>query len=84
MDLLDDLGLLTLPKVARLLHCSKSHVSKIIAGRVPDCFPIPAVHLGRRTLVRREALDEWIRQNERTAANANLPESPERRAGKRA
>ena len=38
-----DFDLLTLADVARLLHCSKAHVSHVIAGRVPGCPPIPAV-----------------------------------------
>jgi hypothetical protein len=56
----DDFGLLTLSGVAELLHCSKAHVSNVIGGRVPGCPPIPAVGLGRRKLVRREALRAWI------------------------
>lgn len=73
---LDDFGLLTLETVAKLLHCSKAHVSNVIAGRIRDCPPIPAVRLGRRRLVRREALAEWIERIE--GANDNLNPSPER------
>lgn len=73
---LDDFSLLSLAAVAELLHCSKAHVSNVIAGRVHDCPPIPAVRLGRRKLVRREALAAWIERNE--AANDNLESSPER------
>jgi excisionase family DNA binding protein len=61
---LQDFGLLTLAEVAALLRCSKAHVSNVIAGRVHDCPPIPAVRLGRRMLVRRESLMHWIDQNE--------------------
>jgi excisionase family DNA binding protein len=64
----DDFGLLTLATVAKLLRCSRAHVSNLIAGRVHACPPIPAVRLGRRKLVRREALVEWIDQNERRKA----------------
>lgn len=84
MPTLDDFDLLTLGAVAKLLHCSKAHISKIVAGRVHDCPPIPTVPLGRRKLVRRESLVWWLDHNERNAANDNLPTSPERRAGKRA
>jgi excisionase family DNA binding protein len=56
----EDVGLLTLASVAKLLHCSKAHVSNVLAGRIPDCPPIPAVRFGRRRLVRREALAAWI------------------------
>jgi excisionase family DNA binding protein len=72
----EDFGLLTLATVAKLLHCSKANVSNVIAGRIHDCPPIPAVRLGRRRLVRREALAAWIERNE--AANDNLDPSLER------
>jgi excisionase family DNA binding protein len=73
---LEDFGLLTLPEVAALLHCSKAHISNVIAGRVPGCPPIPAVRLGRRRLVRRESLVAWIERNE--LDGAMIPSSPER------
>jgi Helix-turn-helix domain len=85
MKALDDFGLLTLATVAKLLHCSKAHVSNVIAGRVPGCIPIPTVPLGRRKLVRRESLLTWIERNERAvndevrpAANDKLNQSPKR------
>lgn len=56
--------LLTMAEVATLLHCSKAHVGNLVAGRVRSCAPIPAVRLGRRKLVRRETLNEWLRTNE--------------------
>lgn len=84
MNSLDDFGLLTLAAVAKLLHCSKAHVSNVIAGRVPGCPPIPAISLGRRKLVRREALASWIAHNETAVIRATIPVSPARSAGKRA
>jgi excisionase family DNA binding protein len=56
--------LLTMAEVATLLHCSKAHVCNAVAGRVRGCAPIPAVRLGRRMLVRRESLIDWIDRNE--------------------
>ena len=56
--------LLTLNEVARELRCSKAHVSKATEGRVRHASRLPVVRLGRRKLVRREALDAWIRENE--------------------
>ena len=64
--------LLTVAQVAEVLRCSKAHVCNVIAGRVHDCPPIPAVRLGRRKLVRREALAAWVERNEQVAANDNL------------
>ena len=52
--LLHDLGLLTMADVAELLHCSKAHVCNLVAGKVRGCAPSPALHLGRRMLVRRD------------------------------
>jgi excisionase family DNA binding protein len=56
--------LLTVKEVADLLHCSKAHVCNLAAGRVRGCGALPAVHMGRRMLVRRRALEEWIERNE--------------------
>ena len=84
MSQFDDFGLLTLTAVAELLHCSKAHVSKVVAGRVQGCPPIPAVHLGRRKLVRREALRLWIEHNETAMLRGTLPISPVRDAARRA
>ena len=75
---LQDFDLLTLPEVAALLHCSKAHVSNVIAGRVPGCPPIPALCLGRRKLVRRETLAAWVERNEQAAKIAMIRPSPER------
>jgi len=76
MNGLREFDLLTLTEVAELLHCSKAHISKAVAGRVPGCPPIPAVCLGRRKLVRRETLLQWIDQNERSGGT--IQASPER------
>jgi excisionase family DNA binding protein len=67
--------LLTMAEVAKFLHCSKAHVCNVVAGRVQGCAPIPAVRLGRRMLVRRESLVQWIERNE--AAGDNPKSSPE-------
>lgn len=78
MNGLDDFGLLTVASVAKLLHCSKAHICNVIAGRVRGCPPIPAVSVGRRKLVRREALLAWIERNEQAANLAMIRPSPER------
>lgn len=84
MNALVEFDLLTLTDVAKLLHCSKAHVGKVVAGRVAGCPPIPAVCLGRRKLVRRQSLVEWLEANERLLAGATMRASPERGAAKRA
>jgi Helix-turn-helix domain len=77
MDRLADFDLLTLAEVAKLLHCSRAHISAAVAGRLPGCPAIPAVSLGRRKLVRRASLLSWIESNEQAAGPAKI-ESPER------
>jgi excisionase family DNA binding protein len=57
--------LLTVAEVAKLLHCSKTHVCNVVAGRVNGCTPLPAMRLGRRMLLRRESVLSWIEQNDK-------------------
>ena len=58
-------SVLTAKEVAEELRCSKAHVHNLINGKVAGVQALPAVHLGRRHLVRRESLSEWIERNER-------------------
>jgi excisionase family DNA binding protein len=53
-------NLLTLHEVATLLRVSKAHVSKLINGHITSAERLPAVRLGRRVLVRRETLFDWL------------------------
>jgi len=57
-------AVLTVADVARELRCSKAHVHNLINGRVRGAGPLPSLWLGRRRLVRRSSLDEWIAANE--------------------
>jgi hypothetical protein len=75
--LLRRLQLLTLAEVAGLLHCSKAHVSNVVAGKVRGIAPLPAVPLGRRKLVRRQTLANWIDDNEHSSSDTIQP-SPDR------
>jgi len=61
----DSFGLLTITEVARELRCSKGHVQHLIHGKVPHTRPLPSLALGRRRMVRRSSLHEWIRATER-------------------
>ena len=69
----DSFNILTATEVASILRCSKAHVSKAIAGKLPNASPLPALRLGRRSLIRREALARWIEENE----GGKLAASPE-------
>lgn len=79
----DQFDLLTLADAAALLHCSKAHICKAVNGRVRGCPPIPCVSLGRRRLIRRESLRQWLEANEKNAVDAKLTTLPVRDAGKR-
>lgn len=60
--------ILTVTEVADVLRCSKAHVHNLINGKVSGVAPLPSLALGRRRLVRRESLSQWIAQNERGVA----------------
>jgi hypothetical protein len=55
---------------AAYLHCSPSHVSNILNGKVPNLPPIPHVHAGRLRLIRREALVQWFKEQETASQEA--------------
>jgi excisionase family DNA binding protein len=77
--MLNEFDLLTLTEVAKLLHCSKAHVGKVVSGRVRGCPVIPCVRLGRRKLVRRESLVRWLKENENGGKMGASPEWGARR-----
>lgn len=57
--------ILTVSEVAVELRCSKAHVFNAINGKVAGVSPLPAIHMGRRKLIRRSALERWKRANEK-------------------
>ena len=57
-------AVLTVCEVARELRCSKAHVHNIINGKVPNLPPLPVLRIGRRVLMRYEALKAWMRELE--------------------
>jgi len=73
--------MLTVNEVAEVLRCSKSHVCKIINGQVAGTPRLPAVGLGRRKLVRRSTLLQWLADNE---LDGTMASSLEVGAGRRA
>jgi excisionase family DNA binding protein len=71
-------SVLTVPEVASLLRCSKAHVHNLINGKVPAVKPLPSISLGRRRLVRRESLFQWLNaQEHRDGGAAMIHSSPE-------
>ena len=55
---------------AALLHCSPSHVSNILNGKVPNLPPIPHVPAGRLRLIRKDALIAWFKAQEAASLEA--------------
>ncbi len=51
---------LTLTEIARILRCSKTHISNVLNGKVAGVPRLAHVAMGRRKLVLREWLDEWM------------------------
>ncbi len=56
---------LTINEVAAILRCSRNHVSNVMNGKVPGLPALPHFVMGRRKLVRREWLSDWL-QSHRT------------------
>lgn len=56
--------LLTLTEASRVLRCSKAHLCNVLKGKVQSLPPLPHLSLGRRTLIRRTILLQWIERLE--------------------
>jgi excisionase family DNA binding protein len=61
------MNVLTISEAAQVMRCSKAHVLNVIHGRVTNVPPLPCVRIGRRILIRREALEFWLAAVETTA-----------------
>src|SRR5215467_6027022 len=55
-----DSDILTIADVAEFLHCSEPHFGRLINGAVRGVPALPAIALGRRKLVRRKSLLQWL------------------------
>jgi excisionase family DNA binding protein len=64
MESNDSSEIMTVTEVAERLRCSKAHVCNAINGKVRGVTPLPAIHMGRRMLIRVSALAAWLSQNE--------------------
>ena len=53
-------SVLSLKQAAAYLQVSKAHLSNVINGKVPGVNPVRCFRLGRRVLIKREWIDEWL------------------------
>jgi excisionase family DNA binding protein len=53
-------SILTIREVAEVLRCSKAHVQKALVGKIAGVPQLAHLSLGRRKLVRKEWLEQWI------------------------
>lgn len=62
-EAIKDEPILTIQDVAKVLRCSKTHVCNMIAGKVSGVPQLAHIALGRRKLVRREWLNQWLEES---------------------
>jgi len=60
--------LMSLNEAAAYLHVSKAHLSNVLNGKVRGVTPVPSIRLGRRVLIRREWIDQWLEAAARKTA----------------
>jgi excisionase family DNA binding protein len=53
-------SILTISEVAEVLRCSKAHVQKALVGKIAGVPQLAHLNMGRRKLVRREWLEQWM------------------------
>ncbi len=56
--------ILDIKAAANYLGVSRSHLSHMLAGKIPGLPAIPHVRAGRRALIRRAVIDDWLLQQE--------------------
>lgn len=61
---------MTLKQAASYLQISKAHLSNVINGKVAGVTPVRCIRMGRRILIKREWIEEWLE----VADRAGLPQ----------
>jgi hypothetical protein len=56
-------NILTIKEVADILRCSKTHAQNVIEGKVHGLPKLTHLSLGRRKVVRKDWLDQWMEAN---------------------
>lgn len=60
IDTKESTPVMTLTQAAAYLRVSKAHLSNVINGKVPGVPPVRSFRMGRRILIKREWVDEWL------------------------
>ena len=55
--------ILTIDEVAKFLRCSKAHVQNALCGKLQGLPRLMHLPMGRRKVVRREWLQQWLETN---------------------
>ncbi len=53
-------SVMTLQQAASYLQISKAHLSNVINGKVSGVQPVRCFRMGRRILIKREWIEEWL------------------------
>ncbi len=59
---------LTLREVAKILRCSKTHVSNVVNGKLEGVPILTHVRMGRRIMIRSTWLNDWMEANKTSAS----------------
>lgn len=57
-------NLIGMREVAKILGCSRPHLSRLCAGKVDAPLPIPYFRIGIKLMFREESIFKWIRECE--------------------
>ena len=66
-------NVLTIREAAKELRCSRAHIHNVIRGKVAGLPPLPVVRIGRRMLILRVSLREWLSALEVRGVAENSP-----------
>ena len=60
IDTRESTPVMTLTQAAAYLRVSKAHLSNVINGKVPGVPRVRSFRMGRRILIKRKWVDEWM------------------------
>ncbi len=63
-------SVMNLRQAAAYLQVSRAHLSNVIQGKVFGVPPVRCFRVGRRVLIKREWIDEWLETADQRAARS--------------